>query len=404
MPGGSNISVFCSKETLMWFEKRMKLKEGEIRFMAQNGFADLFLNACKSKGAVLKDIDFTDGVLKASISGKDYAKILAAAKMTGMDIQIIYSRGILFLLHRYRKRIGIPVGIALGILVYLILSSMIWSIDITGLQTLREHELREYLAGMDVKNGMFIAAADCREIERRAEMFDPAVLRATANLVGCKLFIHIKERARPPELKDEKRYCNIVAAKDGEVLKTDIFAGVSQVKAGDTVHAGDLLVSGAKLLRTGETRLMIASACVIARTTTGVSCNTPLEISVKSLSGRRDRYSLCVFGLEFPSNTANGPSIAQFLHTQDSIIPIGFKRTRETKYEDTRLKLRFGEASLLAFTDLAQTVSGALEKTDILSCTADVSENNGAQIDCVLTCEEDIAKEELFQLISEQKQ
>ena len=384
----------------MLFDSVEKLRKGEVHFTARNGFPDLFLNMCKKEGAVLRDISNCAEELRASAPYKEYPIVVRAAKKAGMDLKKDSVAGVGPLIRKYKARIGIPLGILCFFVIYLVLSSMLWSVDISGLETIREEDFRQFLDGIDARKGVFVSSVDCNEIERLAEGFNASVLQVTANLVGCKLFIHVKEREKPPAIKEENKYCNIIAAKDGEVLKADIFAGESHIQVGDAVKKGDLLAAGAIPLKTGETRLLEAEASVIARTHSVISCNTPLVIKVNQLKRTKDRYSVCFFGLVFPDRKNDFVSQTAYLRTAAGVIPIGRIRSRQNEFTETQLTLSMKEAMLIAASDLAVTVLDAYENTDIVLCSVTVSANNGAQLDCELFLNEEIAKKEYFELLN----
>ena len=70
------------------------------------------------------------------------------------------------LLHRYRKRTGLFAGAALVAVGLLILGCFIWQVEIQGLQTIPEEEVRAALTELGVRRGALRRDIDAREVER----------------------------------------------------------------------------------------------------------------------------------------------------------------------------------------------------------------------------------------------
>ena len=65
-----------------------------------------------------------------------------------------------------------------------------------------------------------------------------------ARIEGSKLKVSAVERQSPPSIISEDSPCNLVAKRDGEVIRVYTTAGTSVVKKGDMIRKGQILVKG----------------------------------------------------------------------------------------------------------------------------------------------------------------
>lgn len=67
---------------------------------------------------------------------------------------------------------------------------------------------------------------------------------AGVEIRGVKLTVSIEDSISVPKLIQSNQPYNIVAERDGLIVKMEVYAGNALVKEGDTVRKGQLLVSG----------------------------------------------------------------------------------------------------------------------------------------------------------------
>ena len=379
------------------FEEVYRFIAGRIRFTAREGFQETFLNACKAEKTALEQVNVTDTQITASVNYRDYGKILRAAGQSGMVLEPVKKSGLPALLVRYKKRIGIPIGLFLAAVVITILSSTLWSIEITGLETINEYDFTAYLEKKGIKTGGFLSDVDCNEIEAIAENYGENVLRVTANLMGCRLLIHVQEREIPLDIPGARRYCNIVAAKDGEILKADIFAGEARVKPGDAVLRGDLLADGLTATPGGKPRCVEAEARILARTRAGITCQTAARITIQKVTAVNNRYALSFFGLTLPG-LGERISGARYMRSDAGVFPVGLLRRADTQTEEETIDLSPDASFLICVTDLAVAAAGQLRDVRITECDVHIQNDMQICVDAAFYCEEDIARKEYFEL------
>ncbi len=373
--------------------------KGEYRFTVKGGFSDDFLKECALEKVVLKNVLVQGNRVIGHVSRRDRQAVARAAERSGMEIESETKFGLYYTLERYKARVGIPAGIVIAVLLLKLLSSMLWSVEVRGLSTINEEDLMRFLADANVGKGTFLLQVDCNEIEETIERYSPFVKRATVNLVGCRMYIEVQERELPPEINGMDRYCNVVAAKDGVVLKADILAGDGNVKAGDVLQKGDLIAAGIVELKNGGVRYLEAKANVIAETESVFSAAVALPASVSQTEKIHDRFALYFFGVVFPRMDAEKANV-RWLSAGETVLPAGILRQRQTEPSQSPAQLQYAQARLLALDSVAVAAVNGLCGNRVRSCTVIQFAEGSLYIVAQFMCEENIAQQQYFEVLN----
>ena len=204
-----------------------------------------FINLCKNKEIEIIQIFSIDTKWYCKIRCKEYKKIRTLLKKTGCQLKIKEKRGIPFLYHYIMKRRGIVIGSVLFWLIITQCSGRIWKINVSGgfLHT-REQILQVMAEELGVYGGILGEQVDCFEIEKRLRLDYNEIGWISVEKRGCRLFIMLNESTMPKQVPVSEQPCHIVAAKDGIVKKIEVLEGIPQVKPGEEVKKGDILISG----------------------------------------------------------------------------------------------------------------------------------------------------------------
>ncbi|MBE5939817.1 MAG: hypothetical protein E7266_05405 [Lachnospiraceae bacterium] len=185
-----------------------------------------------------------ESIYTAKILVKDFKKNIRLFKKANVSVKIITRYGLPFLLFRNRHKKTLAAGMILSLITIMHLSEYIWTINVSGNYTYTESEIINVLEEIDVKSGNKKKNIDGEYIEKylRNKYFD--VKWVSAHIDGTVLNIKIKENFDRFIDNEYSSPCNIVATRDGIVESIVTRSGIAKVKAGDTVKAGDVLISG----------------------------------------------------------------------------------------------------------------------------------------------------------------
>lgn len=243
-----------------------KYKSGIITIEIQSLIPEKFVNLMWKNGVHIKNLkkeNITTMIMDVNL--RDYDKIEEIAKKTKTKIKIIKRRGFAFFLIKIKRRIALVLGILLfmGILYYL--STFIWNIEISVDHNLSPYEIRQQLSSFGIKPGINKRNVNVYDIEEKLIKNNENIMWVRARVEGAKLKISAAERQSPPNIIAEGSPCNLVARKDGEVVRVYTKAGTSVVKKGDMIRKGQVLVKGEQG-KEGATYQVHAVGDVICRT------------------------------------------------------------------------------------------------------------------------------------------
>ena len=275
--------------------------KGFVEFTAEGRSPERFMNLCAQRGINLWGARPVSKGIQGRMSAKDYKGIRPAARRAGVRTRIVKKRGAPFYAARYRGRIGIPIGAALGIALLIFLSNFIWTIHISGAEHVSEQRLLRFLSESGIKVGAFRNAADARQAKRDVLLKVDELGWMSVNIIGSHAEIEVREKARKPELEDNLNPCNIMAAADGVITKIFIGNGVSNVKEGSGVAKGDLLVSGLGTTKRNTVRYVRAKAEIYADVNSAKELKLPKSYTYNSISENKTERSLFRFlGFSLP--------------------------------------------------------------------------------------------------------
>ncbi len=364
----------------------------------ENGFNEIFLSDCKKSGIILRNIYLDKKWIKVEIKYSDTENLIKCAEKNCMTILEIHSFGLPYLFFRYRRRFGIPIGLLLSSILIFILTSMLWSVEFNGNIKLTDETLSKVLKENGISTGVFSDTVNCDDIEFMLSNKFEQISWLSVYVVGSRLFVDIKERETEYEITDNSEYCNIIAEKNGEIIRADIFEGEGELLPGTPVVKGDLLVSGVKTFKDGRVSFVNAKADIWALTENHITISSALNISADAVTDYKNKYSISFFGLKLPwYNNSETAAVSKYFFDAVSVIfPVGTERKFCVEFERKTIELDAAKASLIAFSDYAEKVLLLEEEAEILKKNEKIIFGEHISIECVLNCKENIAQKKNF--------
>lgn len=203
-----------------------------------------FVNLCCNKKIFIWDLRQVEAGYQFHILAKNYKKLKPIAKKTKLVPKIKKKTGLVFLLHRYRKRTGFFAGLLLCMVLIYILSLFIWDISIQGGSKYTPEAMLYFLKEKEIYTGIRKKKVDCQEIEETIRLAYNDIGWVSAEIKGTRLIIKITETNMPAPAKKAFAPSHMVATKDAIVKKIITRSGTPIVREGDVVKKGDILVSG----------------------------------------------------------------------------------------------------------------------------------------------------------------
>ncbi len=272
---------------------------GTVLMECEGGFPERFLNEAAKRDIALWDITRRDISLFCRCKAADYRTLRPAARAASVRMRIKERHGLPFLLKPFRLRWGLAVGVLLFVLILQLLSSHVWIVRVEGNERVTDEAIREVLEPFGVYEGASPGKIDLPQLQLTALERLTDVVWLTVNVEGCTATVEVRERqAAQPIASDTP--ANVVAVRDGVIVRMDAVSGQAMVKEGDAVTKGTLLISGVTDSKVGPL-LKHAEGTVTARTTHTLTVTVPFEEEVPSPAPRTiSRPCFYFLGIRIP--------------------------------------------------------------------------------------------------------
>ena len=278
----------------------MKLRR-RIRINAQGNELYKFINGIHSEGLVCLGQYVRYGVLYGEVSARDLKKLRELAERYDVELKEAEYVTLMSVLWRYRKRVGIILGIALAVLCCTRFSQTVTDIEIQGNSAVSDEAIMSVLEQLDVKQGAHIRDIDMHFCEHELQIRMKDIAWAAMRRTGSRIVVQVTEVTPKPEMLMERVPCNIVAAKDAEITGVNVLDGMLMHKIGDRVPQGTLLISGIAEDDTGHVTVHHAYGYITGKYTETAEFREELHPSRYVPTGRKDkeRY-LRVLNVDIP--------------------------------------------------------------------------------------------------------
>lgn len=213
-----------------------------------DGFApQRFLNLCSVHGIELWDIVSEGYLYEMNLSISDFFRLKPIIRKTRTKVVLLSRRGLPFRLKKWKKRkVFIGCSLICAISLYLV-SLFVWDIELAGEGQLTKDMLLQFLQENGVTYGSYIPGIEIDEVEKKLRDEYPFILWTSFHLEGTRLYIEVKENSQglqPDMTEGEEGPCDLRATVSGTVKSIVTRSGIPQVKAGDKIEKGDVLVRG----------------------------------------------------------------------------------------------------------------------------------------------------------------
>lgn len=209
---------------------------------ASSGYS--LINALRSNGVVCRNQRSSGNELHFAVRRRDKGLLDQLADEKGTELTLHEEFSLPGLLHKYRRRFGIPIGLILGTILLVYTANVVMVIDIEGNETITDEEILAALEECSVKRGVFIGDVDFYRSELHIRSSFDEIVWVGMRHTGNRIVVEVMETSSAPESLSDRIPCHIVADKTAQITKTSVLSGQLTRKAGDAVKEGDIIVSG----------------------------------------------------------------------------------------------------------------------------------------------------------------
>jgi similar to stage IV sporulation protein len=360
-----------------------------------------FVNMAAARRIGLHDVTtLGPGMMLARVSIDDYRQLGPILRACGCWATVDQRVGAPFVLSGLARRKFLLFGLMIFVILLSVMSSVLWTIDIIGADAEQEGMIRQILYDMGITRWTPLSSVDCDDIRSEITKSVQGLAWVGAETQGTGLVLRVAGKVLPDA---PAAPIDLIASEDSVIVRLIVLAGLPHVREGQTVAAGQVLVSGQE--PTGEGGSIVhARAIVEGRVWREARAKVPLIVEQRVRTGRKAiQYRIVCGSIDLNLGRSGGFGAYDTKEYRRDLGP-GVELIRIERHEIavTTTRISRGEAYVLARAYAEESIRGRLRgDAKTLSVTENVSDEAvmGDAVEVVLIMEtvEDIgiAKERL---------
>lgn len=320
---------------------------GSVEFETENPEPERILTACMEKNVDIWAIRRIDGcTLRFRCRLPDEKEIGKICEESGAVSVSKVATGFPVRAKNKTKRWGFLFGTVIFFATVILMSNIIWRVDIVGYGDKTQLiAVERFLKENGLSVGAIRGLLDEQTLRRNLMRNFDGIAGATVNFLGSVALVELEQAVPKPEI-EMTTPANIVAEEDAQIVEISVFNGTQLVKKDATVRKGQLLVGGVCDSKRIGFRLVHARAEIKARVNRKLDVFVPFEQEEKVETGNEKTvYSLTLFGKTFESGSCEFEEFFKTSETsdlrlsEDIILPVRLTKTRCRQTETVRKTL-----------------------------------------------------------------
>ena len=279
--------------------KFIRYFKGWVEFELTGDFISEFFQNLSEYNISIWDTNKSSKIITAKTNIKDYKIVSQIAKKSKNKTRIKKKYGFPFKKYKYRKRIGLLIGICFSLFFLLFSQNFIWEIKFPEYDTKKleylKHEMDEY----GIKVGAYYHNLNFKNIQQNILKENQNLSRISFNRKGTTLEVELSPRDKNNSI-NQKDPCNVVSDKTAQIVSIDNYNGVKEVRPKEVVMPGDILISGKELLPDGGYKAVHADGKIIANIYYNYTISFSYKQKEKNYIDTKKRYSLEILNFKFP--------------------------------------------------------------------------------------------------------
>lgn len=403
-------------------KKAVNYVRGTIRVSVECPYPERLVNVCAQNGVEFWDLErVSPTTVHISVHLQGYRKLGSLAERAGFTIRQVKKTGVPFILWKVRKRYVLLAGMILMFLTVWSASLFVWEIEVKGNETVSSQDILAALKELGVGIGAFGPAISSEAISNDMLLKIPRLSWIAVNVSGSHADVLVRERKPKPAILDENAPVMVYAVKSGIIVKMSVLEGARVVKEGDTVQAGDLLVTGIMDSRVHGRRTVHAMAEVTARTWYELSAAMPLNTTVKTHTGEKATRTAVIFAgrrLNFYFNSRirfenydKMTTVNTLKLPMGTVLPVTIVTEEYSEYTTRDMRMVPTAAEEILQKGLSERLRRIIGRGTVVKEVFESSMQNGVltvtlQAECLeqIAAERPFTKEELLQARPDQNQ
>ncbi len=229
----------------MFFKILFSYLIGNLRIEVTGYYIERFINLCNNNHILTWNVKKgKQSNVLLNIEIKKLKEVIKLAKKVKCKVKIKSKKGLPFILNRYKKRKMFAISLIIIIILIAASSKFIWNIEVRQEEGNKIENIEQDLSDVGLKIGKLKSKIDTKEIINKIRLKREDIAWLGIEIKGTNAIVKIVKATEKPKIIDQNEYCNIVSDKEGIITKINAQKGTAQVKVGDTVTNGTVLIGG----------------------------------------------------------------------------------------------------------------------------------------------------------------
>lgn len=365
---------------------------GYLKISVEGYYIERFINICKTNNITIWNLKRKENIeLELNIRISEFKKVCKVAKQTKCKVKIKRKKGFPFLLHKYKKRKIFVLFLLIMIIIITLSSNFVWNVEIKEENGQQLENIEEDIKKAGLETGKLKNNINMKEVINKIMLKRKDIAWIGIELKGTNAIVKIVKADEKPEIVDQDEYCNIVSNKSGIITKISAQNGTANVKVGDTVKEGDILINGWLEGKFTGIRYVHAKGEIEAKVWHTKSKKINYNFTQKQETGNiENKYSIKInnFRINFLKRLSKF-EIYDTIETEnkfklfsDFYLPISLIKTTNKELKNVQKKYNLEEAKSLGIQELEQELNEEIEnKEKIINKNTNIyEEQDGVEV------------------------
>lgn len=303
------ILVFLNlnKFGVIYISKLWKFLNGYVIISIKGYNIEKLINKANQNNLKIYSVKKDKNLATLTISPKDFKGFKKLSRKYKCKIKIINKNGFFRVLLFFRNNIFYIVGIFVALLFIFFMSQRIWIIDISGNSNISNKNILKFCSENSLYLGCNKNKIDGKKLSENLKIKYNTISWINISVKGSTAIIKLSEDKPINKIEKMDKPCDVVASSNCKILSIVTNKGTPMVKKGDTVLAGDVLISS-MLVPSGQEEnpvndFVSAKGDIKGLVQRNYSFTIPFNISEKAYTNNiKKEYSIKIFSKEFQLN------------------------------------------------------------------------------------------------------
>lgn len=252
----------------------------------------------------LRNIRTQDKKTTIMVEFSDKEEILEMMERLNIEVLACRDRGIYTFITQFPVIKAAAFVSMIFVLLMMINSLFIWKISVDGNYSYTSNQIIRFVNRLNIKEGIVKNKIDCDAIEKAIRNQYDDISWVCAEVKGTNLMIHIKENyITEISVKEDKPY-DLTAGKEAEIVSVLVRKGKPNVKVGDKIKKGHVLISGVVDVFDESEQKLFTHFCnadgeIIGKTVYQYEDKLAIKYQKKVVKKERTYYLPCISGYQW---------------------------------------------------------------------------------------------------------